>query len=65
MSEPKSRRITVNIDEIKSDMETYPELSGEVTEEVWATMSDAQKLIALAKMKLAQVKNRSENKENG
>lgn len=63
MSNTLPKRITVNIEELREAMESFPEDSGLVAREVWDTMTPAQKLLSLAKMRLSQVSREVTNSE--
>lgn len=52
----KPDRVSVNIKNLRGELERYPELSDEIDEEAWELLSDAQKLVYLAKKQLNQVR---------
>ena len=52
----KPERITVNIGAMREQLERYPDLSDEIDNEAWELLSDAQKLVYLAKKQLNQVR---------
>jgi len=52
----KPDRVSVNIKGLRDELERYPELSDEIDDEAWELLSDAQKLVYLAKKQLNQVR---------
>ncbi len=56
MAKEKRERVTADITDIKQQILEYAEVSGELTEEAWEMLTDAQKLVYLAKRQLNRVR---------
>lgn len=57
MAEPK-KRVTSDITDINEMLQQYPQFSDDIDEEAWEMLTDAQKLVYLAKKQLNQVRGK-------
>lgn len=57
MAQPK-KRVTSDITDIDEMLQKYPQYADDIDEEAWEMLTDAQKLVYLAKKQLNQVRGK-------
>jgi F0F1-type ATP synthase membrane subunit b/b' len=58
MAQPR-KRVTSDITDINELLQQYPQYAQDIDSEAWEMLTDAQKLVYLAKKQLNQVKGKS------